>query len=375
MARIVDGLFKGKMTEWVFSDIPSDYLAYGWKPELDSLVDSDNVINRLLAVKKHYALEVLCKDPDWRVRLAVVRLGYLNGNLNDPSARVQKAIDEYRLTRVINSKKEYVMSEKFAEIRKQLLSEYAQALDLPVGGTYNNNGKHYDHILKYDKGKKIETIEKNNLLQDLRFDGFIPEKKVHRLAHHLNSSQVLCYNYFRPMLNDDHTPKQNLIALMKEHGIIISGKARCDFEYDGYRDYKDEGTEFDFHIADGDIEVYFEIKYTEDGFGSAKKDDRHKDKFECVYRNMLKKCQCLKNNDVKYEDFIKDYQLYRNVIRITGKNNYTIFITAKGNAKTYTQLNSFLLNIKNEYKNNVIALYWEDLIDERHPLFQKYIAV
>ena len=38
-------------------------LYYGSIPELDKLVDSDSVEDRLLAVKKHYALEVLCNDP------------------------------------------------------------------------------------------------------------------------------------------------------------------------------------------------------------------------------------------------------------------------------------------------------------------------
>lgn len=364
------------MTTWTFYDTPSDYVPYGWIPELDEKVDSDRVEDRLIAVKKHYGLEVLSKDPNWRVRLAVVKLGYLGGaRLDDPSARVRKAIEEYRLTKIINSKTVYIMSKKFSEIRKELFAELAKAEDLPVGGTFNNNGKHYDHILKFAKGKRIETIEKYNLLPGLKFDGFIPAKKVHRLAHHLNSSQVLCYNFFRPMVNDDHTPKQELIALLMKQGISVSSKAKCDFEYYGYKDFKDEGTEFDFHIADGDTELFFEIKYTEDGFGGAKNDNHHKEKFDSTYSDMLKRCRCLKDNNPSYEDFLKCYQLYRNVLRITDKHKYTLFITAKGNAKTYTQLEAFLKNINDEYKENVIALYWEDLIEKGHPLYDKYIAV
>lgn len=377
MARITDGMFKGKVTTWNIFDTPSDYVAYGWIPELDEKVDSDNVEDRLIAVKKHYALEVLCNDPDWRVRLAVVKLGYLEGRSDDPSERVRKAWEEYRMTRIVDSKTVYIMCKKFSEIRKELLTEYAETHQLPVGGTYTYRGKQYEygHILKFAKGKRIEAIEKYNLLSGLRFDGFISAEKVHRYAHHLNSSQVLCYNFFRPMLNDDHTSKQKLVALLKEQGIHISENAKCDFEYDDYMDFKEERTEFDFHVADGDTEVFFEIKYIEDGFGGAKTDPRHREKFNGTYSDMLKKCRCLKDNNPSYKEFLKNYQLYRNVLRINDKHKYTIFITAKGNAKTYTQLDAFLKNINDEYKGNVIALYWEDLIEKGHPLFDKYIAV
>ena len=115
--------------------------------------------------------------------------------------------------------------------------------------------------------------------------------------------------------------------------------------------------------------------FMEDGFGGAKTDPRHREKFNGTYSDMLKKCRCLKDNNPSYKDFLKNYQLYRNVLRITDKHKYTIFITAKGNAKTYTQLDAFLKNINDEYKGNVIALYWEDLIEKGHPLFDKYIAV
>lgn len=378
MARITDGLFKEKMMTWTFCDTPSDYVAYGWIPELDEKVDSNKVEDRLIAVKKHYGLEVLSKDPDWRVRLAVVRQGYLwLGAVNDPSERVRNAVEEYRMTRMVDSREVFVPCKKFKEIRQELLTEYAESEDLPIGGTFNNNGKHYGHILDIDEDKaRAAFIEKYNLLPGLRFDGFISPEKVHKYAHHLNSSQVLCYNFFRPMLNDDHTPKQELIALLKEQGVSISPKARCDFEYDDYTEFKKEGTEFDFHIADEDTgtEVFFEIKYTEEGFGGAKDDNHHEEKFDSIYSKMLKKCQCLKD-DMPLEDFLKSYQLYRNVLRITDKHMYTVFITAKGNAKTYMQLDAFLKRINDEYKGNVIALYWEDLIEKGHPLYDKYIAV
>ena len=373
------GIFKGKECTFIGSVVPEDYLYYGSIPKLDKLVDSDNVEDRLLAVKKHYALEVLCNDPSWRVRLAVCKLGWdISNFINDPSKRVQKQMEIYKnRNHKLNDRR--IMT--YSENRKEHLKEYAKKHDLPVDGTYNFKGKinHYDHILSYTKGKKIETIEKYNLLPEgtrkITFDGFIPANKIHRFAHHLNSSQVLCYNFFRPMVKDDHTPEQKLIELLKEQGIAISENAKCCFEYDGYADYK-EGTEYDFYIFDKEkeIQVYFEIKYAENGFGGAKRDNRHKEKYDNTYRKMLKECQCLKSQDVTFEEFCKNYQLYRNVLRLTKRNHYSIFITSKGNMTTNKQLDEFLKNINEPYRKNVIALYWEDLIEKNHPLYEKYIA-
>ena len=44
-----------------------------------------------------------------------------------------------------------------------------------------------------------------------------------------------------------------------------------------------EGTNFDFHISDGDKEYFFEIKFTENGFGKASNDDRHSQKIKDIY--------------------------------------------------------------------------------------------
>lgn len=379
MIGIFKGKFKGKECTFIGSVVPEDYLYYGSIPKLDKLVDSDNVEDRLLAVKKHYALEVLCNDPSWRVRLAVCKLGWdLSNFINDPSKRVQKQMEIYKnRNHKLNDRR--IMT--YSENRKKHLKEYAKKHDLPVDGTYNYKGQiiHYDHILSYEKDKKIETIEKYNLFPEgsrkITFDGFIPANKIHRFAHHLNSSQVLCYNFFRPMVKDDHTPEQKLIELLKEQGIAISENAKCCFEYDGYADYK-EGTEYDFYIFDKEkeIQVYFEIKYAENGFGGAKRDNRHKEKYDNTYRKMLKECQCLKSQDVTFEEFCKNYQLYRNVLRLTKRNHYSIIITSKGNMTTNKQLDEFLKNINEPYRKNVIALYWEDLIEKNHPLYEKYIA-
>ena len=256
------------------------------------------------------------------------------------------------------------MSNKYSENRRLHLAKYAEKHHLPVGGTFKNTGS-YGHILDISRGNRLEVL-KYNLLPNLSFDCICIDN-IHKFAHHLNSSQILCYNYFRPMLNK----RQDLITMMKKYGISISDKAEAVFEHSNF---EEEGTMFDFYLSDDKVEVFFEIKYTEDGFGRAKNDKRHKEKFDSIYSGMLKNCRCLKDTNISHDDFFKDYQLYRNVLRITEKNKYVVFITSKGNSKTYNQLNIFLNKINDNYRDNVIMIYWEDLINEKHPLYEKYIA-
>ena len=54
----------------------SDGEKYGDREELDKLVDSDNIEDRLEAVKQHYGLDKLVYDPCKEVRNAVHEDGY-----------------------------------------------------------------------------------------------------------------------------------------------------------------------------------------------------------------------------------------------------------------------------------------------------------
>ena len=62
-------------------------------------------------------------------------------------------------------------------------------------------------------------------------------------------------------------------------GAPIAG-ARFEFEPNSI-----EGSNFDFTIPlDTGSRIYFEVKYTENGFGSAKQDDEHLSKFQNIYQ-------------------------------------------------------------------------------------------
>ena len=93
---------------------------------------------------------------------------------------------------------------------------------------------------------------------------------------------------------------------------------------------------------------------------------------------MIADCVCLKDKkNIQYCNFINDYQLFRNVIRVTDKNKFSIFIFPEKNKNIKNSFENFKKRyISEEYSDNVKALYWEDLMKgkEETELFKKYFA-
>lgn len=77
---------------------------YGFNKELDKLVDSVKIEDRLVAAQKGYAPEVLHKDKDWRVRRAIAKNGYYLSVLKDDTdwrVRFAVAKQQYALPQFI----------------------------------------------------------------------------------------------------------------------------------------------------------------------------------------------------------------------------------------------------------------------------------
>ena len=93
------------------------------------------------------------------------------------------------------------------------LEKYAE--NMPIYGIYN--GKPYSHILKIDRFNKRQIVSCYNIIQGVSSD-LLP-LSLHRFAHHLNSSQILCYNFFRPMLTESGRATEKLVTLLEKYGI------------------------------------------------------------------------------------------------------------------------------------------------------------
>lgn len=226
---------------------------------------------------------------------------------------------------------------------------------LPLSGKKNNRQARIDAISKY-----LGVIIDERFLPAKNGDS---KESLHPYAHHLNSSQLLCYMAFGELIAKDYKPEESLVNLLASLGINISSEATCTFEYhDDMRwENEPEGTSFDFHISDKDKEYFFEIKFTEDGFGKAKNDDRHKQKITEVYRTQIENLIGIKPEN---EQILRYYQLFRNILRANSDSKTVVFITDANNPKTERDLKEFQAKFQSSSLLNVKHLTWQQICDK-----------
>jgi hypothetical protein len=181
----------------------------------------------------------------------------------------------------------------------------------------------------------------------------IADEKIdlHIYFHHLNSSQALCFNLFYPLIIE-----KRLDILLKLLHNAVEQDFKSKFEY---IECPEEGTNFDFFVATDKSKYYFEIKYTENGFGKTKEDDRHNEKYDKIYNGKL---DVFKN--VTKEVFFANYQIFRNLIYNTDENKYNIFVLPKFRDDLIKKIKE----IKEKYcskeqQERIIILKIEDIVD------------
>ena len=91
--------------------------------------------------------------------------------------------------------------------------------------------------------------------------------------------------------------------------------------------------------------------------------------------DLIKNCKCL--SCIPDENpFFENYQLFRNVLHIDDKSKYAICIFPKDNKQCCKELQEFVDRfINDEYKENIQAWYWEDLLagKEDSDFYKKYL--
>ena len=251
-------------------------------------------------------------------------------------------------------------------------------------GCYRGRGN-YAHILPIDsntKEAKWEAIKKYGLLDvvkqyaeqyaenDMNF-----YNHLHHLAHHLTSSQIMCYNFFRPLIEDP----QKLATVFHSLGATYIQAEKCEFEY--VPDQR-ERTNYDFYIGNKDAHIYCEIKYTEANFGKkcGASAESWKDRKEKLYPKLVKEKDTLKlwNDEVekdirKFVDICMEnyYQLFRNALSVKGKNDYVFFICPQESESLKNQYNDFIGKYMTDYgTKHVLFVTWEDLIKHARKKFE-----
>jgi hypothetical protein len=257
-----------------------------------------------------------------------------------------------------SSKKNY---ESYSDKIKKHLSDYKSKstnFSKIKNGYFRVRGKdiEYPHILASNRELNlICTYGKDFWKSDFK------DIKLHQYFNHLNSSQAMCINFFYPLIVE-----KKLDIILKTLGFDNGERvnyATVEFEKESKIDKKDKlrPTNFDFYFeTESGKELYFEIKYTEYGFGKAKKDVEHKTKYEQIYKEAANgKIVSELNNEL---NFFNHYQMMRNLIHVDD-NSYIIFVVPKENKRVYEQAKEAKNFVEDKYKNNIIVLTWDCLYD------------
>lgn len=295
---------------------------------------------------------------------------------------------------------------KQKDFRNKVLSylgDYKEReLKLKDKGFYKN--KEYGHIINVDEiSKKEDIIKKYNFIDDYTRKVFEMQKvELHTYANHLNSSQVMCINFFSHLLfkenghfvSDEKREKlKNLLEIILNVKLpdVFTISERSGFEKKDME--SSENTTFDLYIeiespeCEHKIKIYFEIKYTEDGFGKISKDKSldvsRINNYNGVYYKMFKESLYYKNLKINkieniekekfyFNEFVKHYQLYRNVLRIKNENEYVIFLYPFESDVFNNEVNEFSTYAVTEgiVLKNVRCIDWHDICNKVKCLYK-----
>lgn len=238
--------------------------------------------------------------------------------------------------------------QKYNEFKKRVfkhLEQYKQNTMPDIDdGTFRN--KKYGHILPED--------ERNRNLLPLSVG--ILDQNYHMYAHHLNSSQMMCINFFSPLFNDESILIELIckqLNLSRKPDMKIKQK---EFEY---TPNGSKHTNFDFYIelTTGE-KIYFEIKYTENGFGGITIDDKYPERYQREWDSFykLQTDRSIYLKGISQEDFYSNYQINRNIAYVTEENaskEYVCFVYPFDNENLHKEMEGIDFP-------NVIKINWDD---------------
>jgi len=259
-------------------------------------------------------------------------------------------------------------------IKKHLSDYKIPYLGIKEDGTWR--GRQYPHILPSEHYKL-------NILGTIRdqFWNYYESgesglnQKRHINFHHLNSSQAMCFNLFFPFIMENYrylTILLDTLKLPKENVSEVSFEKVINAE---------EGTNFDFYIKYyNGMQVLFEVKFSENGFGSARNDQRHREKYNSIYKKLIE--NVISKKFQAHSLFFKHYQLIRNLAYLgEGEQNNLYFIYPIENRSLDRKVDQLLPAIlERRFEDRVNVGHIENIIsalvsrceDQNHQLLKKH---
>jgi len=242
----------------------------------------------------------------------------------------------------------------YAELLNRHLTSYkASRLGVDEPGTFRHKGidLEYGHILPMD-------LKWLNLLEPFR--GEIrryleahPEISPHKFFHHLNSSQAFALNLFYPFFQEGGS--ENLIRALGREGSMASWCPE-------YVPDAQEGTNVDvaWHDAGGSW-TYCEVKLSEQGFGTAKHDQRHEEKLAVTYGPVLD--PYCPPELLEPATFFANYQILRNVwLAAKDEHASVLFLMPRENERLWGPLQSVIRVLTPDLSERIHVVAVEDVL-------------
>ena len=199
-----------------------------------------------------------------------------------------------------------------------------------------------DGIFKH-KGRDIPKshilptgLSDRNIMQRYRqrfYESEHSKIKFHRFFHHLNSSQALCINFFYPLVVENKL--ELFLNFLRVYSAI---ELVSEFEKESDLERAKSRTSFDFYVQlDGSRKIFIEAKYTEDGFATGKKDQKHREKFHETYLPILLEKSAYLEPECRDESFFLDhYQVLRNLVHVN-ETDFVVLFFPSANARVAKQ--------------------------------------
>ena len=180
-----------------------------------------------------------------------------------------------------------------------------------------------------------------------------PQIKLHQFFHHLNSSQAFAFNFFFPFFAAGGKSAKALSTVL---GVDADVKK---WAFEVILDKK-ENTNVDVvWKMPGDVSIFCEVKLSENGFGTAKNDDRHKKKLVDIYCPRLE--GLVSGQLLEEQVFFDHYQLLRNIsLMARSEKDRLVLLMPRANESLSPQLKTVLAGTQPEVRNRIHVAYIED---------------
>lgn len=253
-----------------------------------------------------------------------------------------------------------------SKVKEHMGNYKDKVLGIPEDGVYRYQKQEIPqkHILPKNK-------EEFNIDGNYRADFYASQYKkgitFHKYFHHLNSSQAMCINFFYPLIKEKRL--ETILDILGIPGeTIYSPDCMCFEKESEVEKSAKRKTNFDFFMRlNPSINVYFEIKYTENEFGKAKFDDEHdehKKKFRKTYLPLLNNNPAIKEEFKEEDTFLKNYQIMRNLVHID-KDSYVVFLfPTENNAIREAAMSAKKQIIEEDWQNHFKPTTWEYLVEQ-----------